>query len=69
MGYLATGEIWIPKEEWQVFVMKYLPESPAETTLGPVAFVDGDMVIQFAQNTECHPAHQSEDSKPEWLKQ
>lgn len=68
MGYYAEGEIYIPKDEWQEFVMKYLPKTCAETAIGPVTFLDGEMVVKFVQNTECHPSEQSEASKPEWLK-
>jgi hypothetical protein len=66
MGFCCEGEIWIPQEEWCEFVMQFLPKSHAETQIGPVRFESGEMVVQYAQNTECHPTQQT--VPPSWMK-
>jgi hypothetical protein len=66
MGYYARGEVWIPGEEFWEFVFKHLPHGGAEVSFGTPVMRDGELVIPYALNTECHP--KDEADPPAWLK-
>lgn len=67
MGHAARGTIWIPPEEWYAFVAQYAPQSEGEIAYGPPSQdANGDIAVEYAINTECHPAEESKP--PEWLK-
>lgn len=67
MAHVCEGIAYIPLEEFSGFVEGYIPKSDGELALGAPKVQDGDLVIPFAVNTECHPSEQS--PKPDFLEE
>lgn len=62
MGYDGVGKIYIPLEDFNAFVMRYLPEKmhSQHVVLGyapgnGISFTTTDMEIDYAHSTECDP--------------
>lgn len=60
MGFAAEGEVWILQDAWFKFVTSFLPDDAgtACVALGDPELRDGELVVPFAMNTECHPSEQ-----------
>lgn len=61
MGFAAEGEVWISQDAWFKFVTSFLPDDAgtACVALGDPELRDGELVVPFAMNTECHPSEQA----------
>ena len=56
MAYDGEGTVYIPLEEFWEFVQRYVPVTKgAETAFGVPRVECGDLVIDYACSTDCHP--------------
>jgi hypothetical protein len=67
MAYDGEGTLYIPLEEFWMWVQQYHPNLKCEIAYGVPRFVDGDLVIDYAFSSDTDP--RSWAKKPKCLEQ